>query len=223
VDSSAKLDAPALQSVGGYLWVYGSAKLDAPALQSVGGYLRVDSSAELGALQSVGGYLRVYGSLNEDTEHLLWKKYRSKRKWYLSDKSSDFLLSKNPKAAEYRINNVVFDRALFNKVRLGKLKAAEVFSITNTEQRRVAYERLDKSKMAELPNLEVLDEVANDGYGYPMRVISFTLNGYKEPFRYLNCFCPSTGREYYLETQQQSCEAAKSASFGINANFDAEY
>jgi hypothetical protein len=37
VYGSAKLDAPALKEVGGYLAVYGSAKLDAPALKTVNG------------------------------------------------------------------------------------------------------------------------------------------------------------------------------------------
>ena len=53
---SAKLDAPALQTVGGDLQVDGSAKLDAPALQTVGGDLQVYGSAKLDApaLQTVG-------------------------------------------------------------------------------------------------------------------------------------------------------------------------
>ena len=49
VSGSAKLDAPALTKVGGYLGVSGSAQLDAPALTKVGGYLFVDGSAKLDA------------------------------------------------------------------------------------------------------------------------------------------------------------------------------
>ena len=66
INSNAKLDAPALKSVGGYLYVDGSAKLD--ALKSVGGYLCVYGSAKLDApaLKSVGGDLRVYGSAKLD-------------------------------------------------------------------------------------------------------------------------------------------------------------
>ena len=62
VDGTAKLEA--LTSVGGGLYVYGTAKLDAPALTSVGGGLSVYNTAKLDApvLTSVGGYLRVYGT-----------------------------------------------------------------------------------------------------------------------------------------------------------------
>ena len=65
---SAKLDAPALQTVGGDLQVDGSAKLD--ALQTVGGDLQVYDSAKLDALQTVGGYLQVYGSAKLDAPAL---------------------------------------------------------------------------------------------------------------------------------------------------------
>ena len=70
VYGSAKLDAPALTEVGGYLDVYGSAKLDAPALTEVGGYLAVSGSAKLDALAKVGGYLAVSGSAKLDAPAL---------------------------------------------------------------------------------------------------------------------------------------------------------
>jgi len=61
VRSNAKLEAPQLQTVGGYVRVYGEAKFE--ALQTVGGYVSVDREAKLEApqLQTVGGYVRVYG------------------------------------------------------------------------------------------------------------------------------------------------------------------
>jgi len=57
-----------------------------------------------------------------------------------------------------------------------------------------------------------------------MRIVSFSIKGFDQPFKYLNCFCPSTGREYYLETQQDKCEMAKSKSFGMDkVEFDEEF
>ena len=64
INSSTKLDAPALTSVGGYLYIYSSAKLD--ALTSVGGDLSINSSAKLDALTSVGGYLYINSSAKLD-------------------------------------------------------------------------------------------------------------------------------------------------------------
>ena len=90
-----------------------------------------------------------------------------------------------------------------------------MFEIKNTEQRRVAYELMDKSRMKELGDYKVLDEVKDDGHGYPMKVISFTVEGFTEPFKYLNCFCPTTGREYHLQTNSDTCIQAKNASFGL--------
>ena len=80
--SSAKLEAPALTSVGadlsiqpsaklaaltsvgGHLYIQPSAKLEAPALTSVGGHLSIQPSAKLEApaLTSVGENLTVYSS-----------------------------------------------------------------------------------------------------------------------------------------------------------------
>ena len=64
INSSTKLDAPALTSVGGYLSINSSTKLD--ALTSVGGDLSINSSAKLDALTSVGGYLHIYSSAKLD-------------------------------------------------------------------------------------------------------------------------------------------------------------
>ena len=63
---------------------------------------------------------------------------------------------------------------------------------------------------------KILDEVENDGYGYSMKIYSFELEGFNSPFYFLNCFCPSTGREFMLETRQISCWKAKMNSFGLN-------
>jgi len=64
--SKAKLDA--LTSVGGDLYIYSKAKLDAPSLTSVGGYLSIHSEAKLDApsLTSVGGYLSIHSEAKLD-------------------------------------------------------------------------------------------------------------------------------------------------------------
>ena len=134
----------------------------------------------------------------------------------MSDKCSEYLLATNRAKVVFTIENVRFDKPLFDSVRQDLLIAQEVFAITNMEQRRIAYQRMDKAKMKDLPNLKILDEVKNDGYGYSMRVISFTVEGYDKPFKFLNCFDPSTGREYFLETQEDTCWIAKNKSFGID-------
>ncbi len=66
INSSAKLDAPALTGVGGYLYINSSAKLDAPALTGVGGDLSINKEASLiaGKLYT-GGYskFKVYDNI----------------------------------------------------------------------------------------------------------------------------------------------------------------
>jgi hypothetical protein len=102
------------------------------------------------------------------------------------------------------------------------MTAKEILSIPNVEQRRAAYEVMDKSKMLKL-GAKTLDKVKDDGYGYPMKVIQIDVNGMD--LRYLNCFCPTTGREYFIETRETNCWKAKMGSFGLPAEtrFSKEY
>ena len=125
----------------------------------------------------------------------------------------------------YYVHGVRFDDVnLWGIIADGSISAAQVFAIANMEQRRVAYEVMDKSKVALLDGLEITHEVADDGHGYPMRIVQFKLPEVPTPFRYLNCHCPSGGREYYLETQKDDCWEAKSASFGLDGvEWAAEY
>ena len=39
-----------------------------------------------------------------------------------------------------------------------------------------------------------------------------------EKLKFLNVFCPSTAREYYIGTNSDTSNAAKAASFGLDAN-----
>jgi hypothetical protein len=50
-----------------------------------------------------------------------------------------------------------------------------------------------------------------------MRIVSFVIAGFDKPFLYLHCVCPSTKREYFLETKQETCELAKAKSFGMES------
>jgi hypothetical protein len=189
--------------------------LEAKALKSVGGDLCIYANAQLEAkvLKSVGGDLRIYAKIGHYQACQLYQKHKG-HNWYLSDKSDEYLLRQDYKEVQYQIGGVIFDRILFDKVRKDELTAQEVFAVKNMEQRRIAYEKMDKKKMAELSGLKVLDE-RTDKYNNRERIISFNLPGYREPFLYFNCVCPSTGREYYLETRQASCQKAKAASFGF--------
>ncbi len=198
INSQAKLDS--LKSVGGDLYINSQAKLEAKSLKSVGGYLYINSQAKLEAksLKSVGGYLSINSPISRRTNELINRllKERKKRKLY--------------------INRVNFKKSLFNKVRLDKLTAQEVFALENMEQRRIAYQLMDKTKMKKLKDYKVVDKVEKDDYGYPMRIISFQVKGYDTPFKFLNCFCPSEGREYFLETDKDKCVEAKYGSFGLD-------
>ena len=90
----------------------------------------------------------------------------------------------------------------------------EIFAIDNIEHRRIAYEYMDKSKMLQLKDYKILDEQL-DSKGNMMKVISFTVQNMDEPLKFYNCFCPSTGREYFIGTDKNTCVKAKAQSFGL--------
>jgi hypothetical protein len=124
----------------------------------------------------------------------------------------------------YYLQRVIFNKGLWEKVAHDKLTAQEVFAIENTEQRRIAYELMDKSKMRQFDNFKVLEE-SKDDCGNTQKIISFNIKGFDKPFVYFNCICPTTGREYFLQTEKETCLEAKRASFGItnNIKWDFEY
>ena len=177
--------------------------------EEITGYLSIYSQAKLDNLKSVGGYLSIYSRI---TEKLIKQLYfhNPKNHWYINDQQSEWIYSKTGKFT-YQISDIEFPKGLFDKIRKGELSAQEVFAIENTEQRRIAYERMDKIKMKDLKT-KVLSK-GKEGK-YPIRVVEITFDGFDDPFRYLNCFCPSTGREYYIETQQSDWKLAKAKSFG---------
>jgi hypothetical protein len=149
----------------------------------------------------------------------LWENNK-KKKWYVNDKCPDWLLSQEGDFT-YKIDDIDFDKKLFDGVRKGHLAAQEVFAIENAEQRRVAYTRMDKTKMAQLKDFKVISTAKDgkdiNGKTLKAEVVSFKMPGYDDPFRYLHCFCHSTGREYYIETQEDDVKKAKARSFGLDA------
>ena len=104
-----------------------------------------------------------------------------------------------------------------NKILSDELTAEEVFSIDNVEHRRIAFEYIDKIKMKQLKNFKILDEVKDDGYSKTMKIWEFQLSNMNEPIKFLNCFCPSTNREYFLGTSKDKCWEAKAELAGFEA------
>ena len=117
----------------------------------------------------------------------------------------------------YFLNGVRFEKEWWDKIVNDKMSPEEIFAIDNLEHRRIAYEYMDKAKMKSLKDYKVLDEVKDDGYGNPMKIVSFKVKKVDEPLKYLNCFCPSTKREYFIGTNFETCQEAKTQSFGFKS------
>ena len=118
----------------------------------------------------------------------------------------------------YKLRGVAFDKEWWSKIVNDELDPETIFAIDNLEHRRIAYEFMDKTKMKSLKDFKVLDEVENDGYGNPMKIVSFSVKEVEQPLKYLNCFCPSTKREYFIGTDEEKCWEAKAKSFGFKAD-----
>ena len=122
----------------------------------------------------------------------------------------------------YFLQGVKFEKKWWDKIVNDKMSAKTVLAIDNAEHRRIAYEYMDKKKMKALKDYKVLEELKDDK-GYPMKIISFELPEIGT-IKYLNCFCPSTGREYFIGTDKDKCKEAKDASFGLeNINYINEW
>ena len=203
LDQGATFTAPVLAQ-SGYVRLYQGATFTAPVLAQ-------------------SGYVILDTALSIEMEKVLWKAGKGKS-WVMTNNSSDWMLKRQGDIT-YRINDVQFDKGLFNKIRSGKISASEVFAIPNMEQRRVAYGKMDKIKMKELEGFTVVHRIEDDGHQFPMQIVCFNLPGFNTPFYFLNCFCPSSGREYYIETREKDCWKAKAASFGLPADVEwvAEY
>ena len=181
-------------------------------------YVRENAKASFPKLESVSGYVDVQE--NENIEKQLWK-IASKNKWYVSEKSSEWLLAKQGNFV-YRLNSVVFPKEWFDKIRKDQLSPEEVFAIYNQEHRRIAYEYMDKAKMKTLKDFKVLDEQTDDK-GNPMKIISFNVKNVSEPLKFYDCVCPSTKRNYFVQTDQDTCEAAKKRMFGFTKDDNVKF
>ena len=193
VRENATFTAPKLVEVSGSVYVSANATFTAPKLVEVSGYVDVRENATL--------------------EKQLWK-IASKNVWYVTEKSSEWLLSKNGNF-KYRLNNVEFSKEWFDKIRKDELSPEEVFAIDNIEHRRIAFEFMDKAKMKQLKDYKVLDDQIDNDKN-PMKILSFTVQNMKTPLTFYNCIEPSTGREYFLQVDGvKTCEEAKKALIGL--------
>ena len=95
------------------------------------------------------------------------------------------------------------------------MTAEEVFAIDNIEHRRIAYQYMDKSKMKQLKDYKILDD-GIDEKGNLAKIFSFTVQNMKEPLLFYNCICPSSGREYFVQTEKKTWKEAKASSFGFS-------
>lgn len=115
----------------------------------------------------------------------------------------------------YYLNGVNFEKEWWTKIVNNEFTPEDIFAIDNLEHRRIAYEFMDKTKMKSLKDYKILDETT-DGFGNPMKIISFSIKEVEEPLKYLNVFCPSTNREYFIGTEEDTCNQAKAKSFGFD-------
>ncbi|MDZ4228270.1 MAG: hypothetical protein U1E54_03415 [Candidatus Levybacteria bacterium] len=164
-----------------------------------------------------------YGFITDKIAIVLTKpKVEVNAQWRL-DSDKGMALKWKDGTGQYFLSGVEFEEKLWKQVTSGNMTAQEVFAIGNNEQRRIAYERMDKVKMKELKDFKVLDE-KTDNLGKPMKIISFTVKGFEKPFIYLNVVDASTDREYFVQTEKEKCIEAKNASFGLeNIIWEKEY
>jgi len=134
------------------------------------------------------------------------------RKRLHSEKKAAFIFKDGTEL--YMIHGVKFEKEWWSKIVNDELSPEEILAFDNTEHRRIAWEYMNKKKLEGLKDFKILDNVENDGKGYPMRIIQFNHPDAGE-IRYYNCFCPTTGREYYIGTQETTCIKAKTKSFGL--------
>jgi len=74
---------------------------------------------------------------------------------------------------------------------------------------------MDKAKMKLLKDFTVLDK-GTDEKGNLAKVVSFTVQNMEEPLLFYHCVCPSTKREYFVQTEKKTWKQAKAVSFGFD-------
>ena len=74
-------------------------------------------------------------------------------------------------------------------------------------------------KMKTLKDFTILDE-ETDNKGNQMKIVSFTIQNMKDPLVFYNCICPSSGREFFIQTEKKTWKEAKASSFGFNTSVE---
>lgn len=92
------------------------------------------------------------------------------------------------------------------------IRPEEIFTQRNAEIRRVMLERIGTNRLMQKTSSRVVDNDSDSGG--VRRLIHFRVKlpsrGVRNEYRFLNCFCPSTGREYLLQVSPDvgTCRAA---------------
>ena len=193
-----------------YLYINSNVKLN--ALTSVWWYLYINSNVKLNAPTSVWWYLYIHSNVNKQLLNILWKN-NSKNKWYVNETNYKSFIKRQWKII-YRLQWVELDKKWFLKIIQDKLTPEEIFAIDNIEHRRLAYQYMDKLKMKQLKWYKILDEKIDEKWNQ-MKIVSFNVQNMKDDLIFYNCLCPSTLREYFIQTNQKTCNKAKAMSFWL--------
>jgi len=143
IHRNCEVDLPSLISVGESLYVFEYCCLS--SLISIGGSLSVNVNCNLPSLISVGESLYVFedcclpslisigGSLSvnnksEDLEMQLYP-HTIENKWFITEKSSNYIICQDPKNAIYQLSTITVSRRLFLKINNGYKYPDEVFTI----------------------------------------------------------------------------------------------
>ena len=122
-----KLSLPLLTSVSESLYIHRNCEVDLPSLISVGESLYVFEDCCLPSLISIGGSLSV-NNKSEDLEMQLYP-HTIENKWFITEKSSNYIICQDPKNAIYQLSTITVSRRLFLKINNGYKYPDEVFTI----------------------------------------------------------------------------------------------
>lgn len=88
------------------------------------------------------------------------------------------------------------------------IRPEDIFRQQNAEVRRVMLERVGVERLLQISDSRVVAEDVDAGGR--RRLIRFRTDGWQRDWYFLNCICPSTGREYILQVpgNLENCHAA---------------
>jgi hypothetical protein len=90
------------------------------------------------------------------------------------------------------------------------ISVAEILAEQNAERRRVLIDRFGVSRFMTEANAEVID--TDEDRGGPRRLLRLPLSD-DEPLVTLHCFCPSTGRQYFLRVPPETASCHQAAAW----------